>query len=255
MRTVKRRIFAGNVCEQYYYNIPDQVRDPDKYEKKPRFASEKERKDFNWKLIANRHRRKFLATFDTSSLYGTLTFDQENECQYFQDAKRLARNLMKSLRRKFKDSVIWIYTGRGKTTSRIHLHFVSKGIPKEEILKRWPYGSIVKVETLRKHNKYDGLDHGTDWTGLADYLINHWTEEVGGRAWMQSGKASEPDREKPTECLRTYSIAKPPKAPKGYTLVESKATKYGYMWFKYVKLPPQKVKNSLFGSDGRTILS
>jgi hypothetical protein len=45
--------------------------------------------------------------------------------------------------------------------------------------------------------------------------------------------------EKPTEVRVTggYSEKRPPIAPKGYKLVETKTTKYGYLYFKYVAIP------------------
>ena len=52
----------------------------------------------------------------------------------------------------------------------------------------------------------------------------------------------QPEREKPKEIKRQYSEQKPPRAPKGYVLVESKATRYGYLYFKYVRIPPKRTR-------------
>ena len=54
---------------------------------------------------------------------------------------------------------------------------------------------------------------------------------------MSSGKLMRPEREKPVECKRTYTEEKAPPAPKGYKLVESKCTPYGYLYYKYVLIP------------------
>ena len=81
------------------------------------------------------------------------------------------------------------------------------------------------------------MDHGQDYTGLANYLFDHWTPEQGGHRWRPTKNLRQPEREKPKEIKREYSEHKPPKAPKGYMLVESRATKYGYLYFKYVKIP------------------
>ena len=45
----------------------------------------------------------------------------------------------------------------------------------------------------------------------------------------------QPEKEAATEAKREYSESKPPRAPKGYRLVEAKTNRYGYMCFKYVR--------------------
>ena len=75
--------------------------------------------------------------------------------------------------------------GRGKGTHRIHFHMVSEGIPEEQIRKLWGMGEIVRIEHLREHNYYSGIDHGQDYTGLANYLFGHWTPEQGGHRWKR----------------------------------------------------------------------
>ena len=45
------------------------------------------------------------------------------------------------------------------------------------------------------------------------------------------------------EIKKDYSEDKPPTPPKGYKMVESRGTKYGYMYFKYVlDIEPEKKK-------------
>ena len=46
-----------------------------------------------------------------------------------------------------------------------------------------------------------------------------------------------------------YTENKPPKAPKGYVLIETKANKYGYIYFRYVRQPelPSKYKREKTG--------
>ena len=46
-----------------------------------------------------------------------------------------------------------------------------------------------------------------------------------------------PEREPSVPVKRNYTEDKPPRPPKGYILVESKATQYGYLYFKYVRKP------------------
>lgn len=42
----KRRIFAGSVCEQEVYTVPERVKDAGKYEPRPRFSSKEEYEEF-----------------------------------------------------------------------------------------------------------------------------------------------------------------------------------------------------------------
>ena len=85
---------------------------------------------------------------------------------------------------------------------------------------------------------------------LANYLFDHWTPEQGGHRWKKAGKLDKPDREPSTEVKRNYTENKPPRPPKGYILVESKATKYGYLYYKYVRQPepPKKARRKKAGS-------
>ena len=123
---------------------------------------------------------------------------------------------------------------------------VSEGIPKALIAEKWIYGSIRRVDHLRQHNYYEGVDHGQDYTGLANYLFDHWTKEQGGHRWSMTKNVRKPEREKPKEVRpiqanvpkERYTMDRPPKAPEGYMLVEKKATTYGYLYFRYVKIPP-----------------
>ena len=167
-----------------------------------------------------------------------------------EEARRLRDNYTRRLMYHFPGARILIYMGRGKGTHRIHFHMVSEGIPEDMITKLWGMGEIVRIEHLREHNYYSGIDHGQDYTGLANYLFDHWTPEQGGHRWKKAGKLDKPDREPSTEVKRNYTENKPPRPPKGYILVESKATKYGYLYYKYVRQPepPKKSRRKKAGS-------
>lgn len=254
-KTKKRRIFSGAVCEQYVYNEPDGVRVPENYDpervKKERFKDSEAYDEFKEGISRRLHARKFNAAFGPGDIYSTLTFDNDWEVHTFEEAKRVRKNFVKSLKRKYPNAVIFLYMGRGKSTERIHFHMVSSGIPQEFISEKWKYGSVKRFTQLREHNWYDGVDHGRDYTGLANYLFDHWTEEVGGHRWFQTKNARKPDAEEPTEVRITggYSEKRPPAAPKGYVLVETKTTKYGYLYFKYVVKPPKDPKRSAARKD------
>lgn len=240
MLRVKIRTFSGVVCEQEVFNIPGSTRSIKKAEPRLRFKSEEEREQHKLGISKRKHARQFNENFSPQSLYSTLTMDDENEVHTFDEAKRTRDLFVRRLKYAFPDAVIFIYMGRGKNTHRIHFHMVSQGVPEETIKKQWIYGSIVQINHLREHNYYDGIDYGQDYTGLANYLFDHWTPEQGGHRWKQTRNARKPERENPTVALREYTENKPPRAPKGYILVETKATKYGYLYFKYVLAPPPK---------------
>jgi hypothetical protein len=168
--------------------------------------------------------------------------DNESEVHTFKEARRIRDNFVRCLKYHEPDAKIIIYMGRGKHTHRIHFHMVSEGVSEELIRKKWKFGDVLRIEHLREHNYYNGIDCGQDYTGLANYLFDHWTEEQGGHRWKQTNNLRKPEREPAEVIKREYSEQKPPRAPKGYKLVESKATKWGYLYFRYVLEPPPKEK-------------
>ena len=239
MRRVKRRTFSGVVCEQEVYDVSERA-DIKRAEPRQRFKTDEEREQHRIGISRRKHARLFNENFNPQSLYSTLTFDVENEVHEWKDGKKLRDLFVRRLKYAFPEAVIFIYMGRGKKTQRFHLHMVSNGIPEEFIKQKWEFGSVLRIEHLREHNYYDGVDHGQDYTGLANYLFDHWTPEQGGHRWKQTRNARKPDRETPKECKWIYTESKPPRAPKGYILVETRSTKYGYLYFKYVKEPEKR---------------
>ncbi len=258
-RTVKTRIFAGSTCEQLVYNVPDGTRYPGKVDpekqKKERFETTVEYDAFKEAISRRTHARNFNANFSPSSLYGTLTFDVQHELHDFIEARRIRKNFVAALKRVYPEAVIFLYMGRGSTsTHRIHFHMVSEGIPKEFIEKKWKYGSVKRIDNLRECCFYEGVNHGQDYTGLANYLFDHWTPEQGGHRWFQTKNAKKPEREEPTEVklVGGYSEKRPPRAPKGYILVETKSTKYGFMYFKYVRKPAPRPRAKKRNNPGES---
>lgn len=240
MKKAKRRIFSGAMCEQVVFSVRDSTEIKTAKPSKPRFKSEEEREKHRTEISRRRHLRNFQATFGPTSLYSTMTFDDEFEVHTFSEAHRLANNYCRRLMYACPDAAIHLYMGRGKATKRIHFHLVTEGIPEEVLTSKWGYGSIVRIENLRAHNYKEGIDCGQDYSGLANYLFNHWTPEVGGHRWKAVGKIKKPESENATECVKCYSLEKPPVPPKGYMLVEAKETGYGYLYFRYMVIPPKQ---------------
>lgn len=245
MIRVKKRTFSGIVLEQEVFNVSERS-NLKNAEYEPRFADDEERAKHRLEMSKRHHRRLVNANFTPASLYSTLTFDVGNECHDYEECKKLRDLYVRRLKYAYPDAVIFIYCGQGKTTHRFHLHMLSDGVPEEAIIKKWSFGEISRVEHLREHCYYDGVDHGPDYTALADYLFNHWTPEQGSHRWKATKNAKKPEKEPAKEAKRIYSDSKPPRAPKGYALVESKSNKYGYQYYKYVKMPskPERARRN-----------
>ncbi len=251
MPRIKRRIFAGAVCEQEVFTVADHKRNLKDAEPRERFKTEEERERHKWLMSRRHHARIVNENYGPQSLYSTLTTDNEHEVHTFEEARRVRDNYVRRLKYAFPDAKINIYMGRGKSTARIHFHMLSDGVPEETILKKWQAGTIVRVEHLREHNYYNGVDHGRDYTGLANYLFDHWTPEQGegSHRWKQTKNVRQPEREEPSIIIRNYSENNPPRAPKGYKLVECKGNRFGYLCFKYIKeveaCPPYRKNKAL----------
>ena len=231
---VKRSTFSGDVCEQEIYCVSERARSPSS-KPKLRFQSEEERQQHRLGISRRKHARLVNENFDEKSLYSTLTFSDDYEVHTFSEARRIRDNFFRRLRYHCPNAKIAIYMGRGKSTHRIHFHMLSAGLPESIIIQQWLYGTVLRIVSLRKQTKIDGVTVGRDYTGLANYLHDHWTPEQGGHRWKMTKNMRQPMREEPKEIKRSYSEDKPPLPPKGYKLVECKITRYGYMWFKYVK--------------------
>lgn len=234
-KKVKRRTFSGCVCEQEIYPVSSRATDVKRAEPRPRFENEEERRAHRLGISRRKHVQIFNSNFNSSSLYSTLTLDDENEVHTFGEARRIRDNFIRCIKYHEPGAKIIIYMGRGKHTHRIHFHMVSAGVPEELIKDKWKNGAVLRIERLREHNYYNGVDHGQDYTGLANYLFEHWTEEQGGHRWKQTRNLKPPDKEPAEIIKREYSEQKPPRPPKGYILVQTKVTSWGYLYFKYVR--------------------
>ena len=240
---VKRRIFSGCVCEQIIFNMSERTKNIKTAEPQIRFKTEEEREQHRLKQSKRHHARVVNATFNPQSLYSTLTLDNDNEVHTFDEARRLRDNYIRRLKYAVPNAQIMVYMGRGKKTDRIHFHMLSNGIDEEMIKSKWGMGEVVRIDNLKARNFYKGVDCGQDYTGLADYLFEHWKAEQGGHRWKQTSNVVQPERETPTAVKRTYSERKPPKPPKGYKLVlterfeDYQSKEYGYLYFRYVKIP------------------
>ena len=243
----KRRKFSGCVCEQIVYTVSSGAGLRTSKPKKPRFQTEAEREEFNQKISAAKFAALVNANFGPTSFYSTLTLDADHEVHTAQEMRRIRDNYYRRLLYRHPEAKLVIVYGRGKSTNRFHLHMITDGIPVDEIGKLWGLGSVIDCKPLRKHNYYvnqngDKVDHGQDYTALANYLHGHWRKEFGGHRWKASRNCVRPEPEPATEAVREYSPQRPPVAPRGYILVEARATQYGFLYFKYVWDPKKEAR-------------
>lgn len=243
----KRRKFSGRVCEQIVYKVADGADPKTSRPKKTRFQTREEQDEFNRKISEGKLEALVNANFGPTSLYSTLTLDAENEVHTAAEMRQIRNRFYRRLLYKYPNAKIVIVYGQGKSTSRFHLHMISDGIPEDEIGRIWGLGSVIEVRHLREHNYYmdengNKVDHGRDYKALADYLHGHWKKEFGGHRYKASRSCVRPEPEPATEAVRDYSLTRPPVAPRGYILVESRATKYGFLYFKYVWDPKNETR-------------
>ena len=251
----KRRKFSGRVCEQIVYTVAGGTNPKTSRPKKPRFQTREEQDEFNRKISEGKLEALVNANFGPTSLYSTLTLDAENEVHTAAEMRQIRNIFYRRLLYKYPNAKIMIVYGQGKSTSRFHLHMISDGMPEEEIGRIWGLGSVIEVRHLREHNYYmdengNKVDHGRDYKALADYLHGHWKKEFGGHRYKASRSCVRPEPEPATEAVRDYSLTRPPVAPRGYILVESRATQYGFLYFKYVWDP----KNETHKRTGSRLL-
>ena len=237
---IKKRTFAGVVCEQEVYTISPGGTRTSASEPRLRFNNEAERAAHREHISRKRHAQIINANFRPGDLYVTLTFDRKNECHSFQECWSLLKRYIRRLQRKYPNGLLAYYCGRGENTNRYHVHLLAAGIPEGAIISKWGYGEVKAVDKLWAHCINNGIDCGADYTKLANYLFDHWEPEQGRHRYHHTRNLEMPQEEDYTVCTRNYSESNPPKAPKGYKLVETHSTKYGYLYFKYVKEPRQQ---------------
>lgn len=234
---VRRKIYSGAVLEQIVYTVSDRAGAA----KTPRlrFHTQEERDAHKLGISRRRFARLLNANCDSSWYYGTLTCDVDHELHDFTEARRAAANFRRRLQRAYPGVRLFLVMGKGRVAHRIHFHIVSD-CPKPTVCASWTLGKVERYDPLRAHNFYgegrDRRDYGQDYTGLANYLFDHWTPEQGGHRWIQTRNMTQPDAEEAHEVHVRYHARRAPAAPKGYALTEVTATRYGYYHYKYVRI-------------------
>lgn len=237
---VEKRTYAGSMLRREFFTVSPRITLPGKTEViRPRFQSADERRAHRTAMSRKRHIDLVNTNFRPGDLYLTMTFDRKNECHCYEDAKKLVLNYIKRIRRVCQNAVIFWYIGRGENTDRYHAHFLMHGVSEEFAHKKWGYGRIEATRRLWAHCMYEGVDHGADYSSLANYLFDHWEPEQGPHRYHHTRNARKPDVDGYRACRRNYSEEHPPAAPKGYKLVRSMCTRYGYQCFTYVIEPGQ----------------
>lgn len=209
----------------------DNIRTP---EEKEKYNRHKSCKQFV-RIVCN--------NFTSKGFYVTLTYAPEHLPSDYKAAQKELENYIRRLKYINPNVVIVAVTGYGKNTGRLHHHLIIQSISQTDIIRKWNKGEVVRAEHLREHNIYNGIDHGEDFTALAEYLHAHTPPEHKGRRWKQTKNIQQPCQKKTRIAKRTYSSERPPKAPEGYKLVTARPNedhsyfyKSGYMYFKYVRI-------------------
>ena len=236
--TCRQKTTSGAVCEIEIYTVPENTRSIRNSEPKPenvRTPEEKER--YNRHKSEKHFVRLVNANFTSGGYYVTLTYDNEHLPESYSEALKCIDNYTRRLKYSNPNARIISVTGYGVSSGRLHHHLIIENVSEADILNKWSCGTVSKAEQLRKHNYYNGTDHGEDFTALAVYLHKHAPAEYKGKRWKQTKSILQPVTEK-KEVKRAYSPNRPPKAPKGYVFIEAKTSEYyksSYIYFKYVR--------------------
>lgn len=255
MHILERKIWSGAVLEIQRY-LTEKVRNLSQNSRpNPRFKTEEERAEFMLARSRRHFERLVNENFTPAGTYDTFTFNQDYECHTAAEAKYLLRLYIRRIRRDYPSAKIIAVIGKGKKTSRYHVHALIEGVPKDIIESKWTYGEVCRIEQLREHNYYDGVDHGRDYTAVADYMFDHWTPEQGQRKWIATKNLCRPEVEVTTEpagiAAKKGYDAGIPEIPAGYIFIEAKQTKYGFSSFKYVLDPKPKRQRIPKDKEGR----
>lgn len=239
---VMRAIRSGAVLEKEVYCVPDGRKLTKKTEppvdKEPLTTEEKA------EICRRKSERLFIrkvnSTFTSRSYYVTLTYDDFNLPVEYSQAERNLDNFLRRLKRWQPELRYVAVTGYGQKSNRLHHHLIIDGnyIDTNKVLELWTAGSVKRIEPLRNHNYYNGIDYGEDYTALAIYLHRHSNAKPKGKRWKESRNIVSPVMEKPQEVKREINLERPPKAPKGYRYVgyyQSDFNQGGYISFKYVR--------------------
>lgn len=229
---------SGAVYEVEYYLVSETVRDFSKSKPKPvNVRTDEEKARYNNHKSEKHFVRLVNTNFTSAAYYITLTYDNAHLPSSYAEAVKNLDNYIRRLRYSNPHAKIVAVTGHGSRSGRLHHHLIVSGVSEGDILGKWLLGEIAKVEHLRKDNYYNGVNHGEDFTDLAVYLHRHAPAEHKGKRWKQTKSIQQPVQEKTKPVERVYSPERPPKAPRGFMLVEARTSDYyksGYVYFKYV---------------------
>lgn len=233
MRCLKKTR-SGAVCEIEVYSVPDSVKLARNTEPKPvNVRTDEEKARYNRHKSEKHFVRLVNTNFTSAAYYVTLTYDNKHLPESYPEAVKNLDNYIRRLRYSNPHAKIIAVTGFGSRSGRLHHHLIVSGVSEGDILNKWTFGEIAKVEHLHG-NKY-----GEDFTALAVYLHKHAPAEHKGKRWKQTKNIQQPMQEKAKEAKTPYSENRPPQTTDGYALVEVKTCEFfnGYICFKYVRKP------------------
>lgn len=248
MTKYMKKTYSGSVLEIELFNGADS-KAPKLKTNPEAIRTEQQRQEYNRRKSEKHFIRIVNTNFNHNAYYVTLTYNNDNLPDTYEQAQKNLDNYIRRLRRINPQAKIIGVTGYGRKGGRLHHHLIISGVAESDIIGKWCGGDIIRAETLRKNNIYNGKNHGEDFTALAAYLHAHTPNDVKGKRWKQTKTIVQPKEDKPKKITRCYSEYKPPKAPKGYELAEVQTSEYygsGYICFKYIRTPQPILKINIF---------
>lgn len=157
---VGRDTYSGMVLEREYYPKPPQVKHTSLYDV---LHPRREKTPAQKALACNRQSlqritRTTNTNFTPASMYVTLTFDDEHHPANYDELRRIRDNYVRRLRAAYPNMKAIVVMGRGKDSGRFHLHAIIDGVPARAIAEKWDGGNVKRIEPLRAHNWYNGVD-------------------------------------------------------------------------------------------------
>ena len=234
MRVSKREIKSGAVLEIDYFPVSNNVKTLTNAKPKERFANAEERNAHNVGIQRRANSRLVNANFTPKSFKVELTLDDSHNVQTLDEAKKIIKNYVRNIRRKYPDSKVMAYIGHHGQKARYHFHLLIDGIPPDVFLSKWFFGMIKKSENLWSHTQ--------DYTAVAEYFFNQGVcSGKGASRCHKSGNFIKPEYIRTREVKQAPRINKPPHR-EGYVHVYTYSNGLGYIYFKYVRTSGHRKK-------------
>ncbi|MCL2053516.1 MAG: hypothetical protein FWG90_03615 [Oscillospiraceae bacterium] len=244
MPTIRTKTYSGAVLEYEQFTISDTIVNMKTVKPKTRRdLTPEEKAEHTRRQSKTRFTRAVNRNFTHKSYYLTLTYNAESLPLTIEEAVKSRNLYIRRIKHSNPDAKIIAVTGYGRRSGRLHHHLIIDNAAEADIIGKWTGGEVYHIENLRRHNYYGMVDHGEDFTGLAEYLFSHVPENYVGKRWYQSKNLIKPEEKDKRQSKIVYTESNPPKAPAGYKHVSTYKCPYyksTYIRFKFVRITPPK---------------